>query len=303
MLSGQRSCTVLLHHYKSYPYGAVGPVEVLWKPYEEDSGQNESLKYDKELGVNHRTMWIWCHPSSHDIALKLFKDAFLRSDDAKARFREEEMEICVKHGAIMDAKLNIMNEGNEKKEPATDEKQNTFDIDTKVSNEVKDVCRGSEHLMNPKPSGCKIGIGFNKEEQKYKADNSKVGKMAAKPSIHSDVFQVSKSIVMKSMKLDFVKFRLTGPLSHQVIANALQLHNVKDTSLECWWKSFYSKESNTKVLKDGIDAWKILSSVVSPGQFPPNVIVALTVLDPRMNIPIKKSWPGKDSGWYVKLKD
>ena len=292
---------MLLHNYKSYPYGAVSPVEVLWKPCGEDSGQSESLKYDKEFEINCRTIWIWCHPSSHDDALKLFKDAFLRSGDGKVRFRDEGMEICVNHDALGDAKVNVLNKHDEKEEAGIDEKQNTFDIDAKASNEVMDGCRESECSLDPKPTGCKTSKNLNKEEQEYKAEDAKDEKVPAKPNIHSDVFQISKSIVMKSMKLDFVKFKFTGPLSHQVIANALQLHNVKDTALECWWKNFYSKESNTKLLKDSIDAWKVLSNVSSPGQFPPKVILALTVLDPRMNIPIKKSWPGKDSGWYGSL--
>ena len=118
----------------------------------------------------------------------------------------------------------------------------------------------------------------------------------AKPAMHSKTFVVSPSIVVKSLKLDFVKFRLTGPLAHRILVNSLQLHEVIDTDVKSWWGEFYGVESNRDLLRQSIAAWNALRDATSPGELPPRAVLALTVLDPRMNIPIKKTWPGKDDG-------
>lgn len=298
VLSGERSVTVLL--YKSYPSKALSPVDILWKPYiEGDEQENKSPNDHQEMAVKQRTLWVWCHPASHDDVLDTVKDAFIKSENGKSSCEEKGMEIGVDSNALgnmASCKSNVGSGDNILRDSGASKMQNILDVQARISDDKKDEFAVSEKSMMPGSNDCEEIIEVKESGRKYNTANFKDEKMELKPHIHSESFDISKSIQIESMKLDFVKFRLTGPLAHKVLVNALQLHEMVDTTLECWWRHFYSKESNIELLKESLDSWHMLSSVTSPGQFPPNVVLGLTVLDPRMNIPIKKTWPGKDSG-------
>ena len=110
----------------------------------------------------------------------------------------------------------------------------------------------------------------------------------------SEKFCVNDRILINSMKLDFVKIRLTGPSSHKVLVDALQLHNLKDSKSGSWWQKYYNS-SNKELLAEANNAWTILSNLSSQAELPSRVVLGLTVIDPRMNIPIRKTWPGKEA--------
>ena len=283
---------MLLFKPGSYPYGAISPVEVMWKPCRE-VGEQDKEKCAVEVKAKERMLWLWCHPASHDEVVETLKNAFVESGD-----RDEKMEVdgakfpTVKDRDVeMDApdgtpEVDVENlDRLEQKQP--EEGVAKFD-DTKL------LGRDNQELINENV-GCKgtndIGHGTRDE-----IDVGEDGKSVGNPSIFSGTFKVNKNTVIKSMKLDFVKFRLTGPLSHQILASSLQLHENVETECQSWWQEFYSNGPNAEVLKEAIKAWKMLRDVTSPGQFPPRVVLPLTVLDPRLNIPIKKTWPGKEPG-------
>ncbi|XP_065072261.1 ribonucleases P/MRP protein subunit POP1-like [Rhopilema esculentum] len=116
-----------------------------------------------------------------------------------------------------------------------------------------------------------------------------------KPTIFSETFNVNGRITIKSMKLDFVYIRLTGPLSHKILVDSLQLHCNADYNNEHWWGEFYKSENRNCNLSETSEAWEVLKHVTHPAELPPNVVVALTTIDPRMNLPIKKTWSGRES--------
>ena len=285
--------------YKSYPNKAVSPVDILWKPYREGDAQgNECLK-EQEVAAKQRTLWVWCHPASHDDVLDTVKDAFMKSENSKDGHGENEMEINVDINALEcmeSCRSNVGSGDSILHGSGVSEKPSILGVQARITDDVKGEFTVSKKSMIPESDNCKEVVEVKELGRKSTTVNFKDEKMEPKPHIHSESFDISKSIQIKSMKLDFVKFRLTGPLSQKVLVNTLQLHKMVDTTLECWWREFYRKERNIEVLKESIDAWHMLSAVTSPGQFPPNVVLGLTVVDPRMNIPIKKTWPGKDSG-------
>ena len=80
ILSGKRSCSIVLYEYDSYPYKAVAHVDIIWKPllpvFEEKQEMQGKGGSDSNL---HRTLWMWCHPACHDNVLDVIKDSFVRS--------------------------------------------------------------------------------------------------------------------------------------------------------------------------------------------------------------------------------
>jgi ribonuclease P/MRP protein subunit POP1 len=49
--SGARAAEVTLYHEQAFPYGLIGPVEIIWRPQEDH--------------LDERTIWIRVHPAIH----------------------------------------------------------------------------------------------------------------------------------------------------------------------------------------------------------------------------------------------
>lgn len=72
--SGGRSSRITLYHDQTFPYGLIGPVEIIWRPQEDH--------------LDERTIWIRTHPSVHaeivEVLERLISSANVRSSAASA---------------------------------------------------------------------------------------------------------------------------------------------------------------------------------------------------------------------------
>jgi len=57
--SGARAAQATLYHDQVFPYGLIGPVEVIWRPEEEH--------------LTERTVWLRIHPSLHGETISLIE--------------------------------------------------------------------------------------------------------------------------------------------------------------------------------------------------------------------------------------
>ncbi|KAJ8673599.1 hypothetical protein QAD02_004861 [Eretmocerus hayati] len=60
-------------------------------------------------------------------------------------------------------------------------------------------------------------------------------------------------------------------------------------SIDVWYKSYYQCQENLKSFHAQKDAFEIFKNLNSPSQLSPNLVLALTVLDPRFFLPHKRS--------------
>ena len=115
------------------------------------------------------------------------------------------------------------------------------------------------------------------------------------PLFLSSKYPYSVSIVELRDTLN--RFRLLGPLSQAVICDSLKKPTleysdnagelIKTNNNKSWWMSYYNKENH----EIAVDQWDYFNNILSskqPGQMQSNVIVALTVRDPRKTLPHKK---------------
>jgi ribonuclease P/MRP protein subunit POP1 len=75
---GARSSHVTLYHDQTFPYGLIGPAEVIWRP-EEDH-------------LDERTIWIRTHPSVHAEILEVLENLV-----ASSQFRSDEASTSTSH--------------------------------------------------------------------------------------------------------------------------------------------------------------------------------------------------------------
>ncbi|XP_004915183.1 ribonucleases P/MRP protein subunit POP1 isoform X2 [Xenopus tropicalis] len=101
------------------------------------------------------------------------------------------------------------------------------------------------------------------------------------------------AIRISDLTMEFVRYRLTGPLSHSVLTEALRsapLHKEteSDAGPHTWWADYCSNPENVRLHTLQESMFQLLQ-VGSPAEFPPGTILGLTVGDPRLNLPKQKT--------------
>ncbi|PSN54054.1 hypothetical protein C0J52_03083 [Blattella germanica] len=102
-------------------------------------------------------------------------------------------------------------------------------------------------------------------------------------------------IEMVLLKDTLNRFRLTGPLSQAALLESIQVanmmeENITEISETNWWKEFYTLSEDHKASWSYQNKlWESLRSTTSPAQLPPHSVLALTVRDPRLQLPSKRT--------------
>uniref|UniRef100_A0A6V7HLC7 Uncharacterized protein n=1 Tax=Bracon brevicornis TaxID=1563983 RepID=A0A6V7HLC7_9HYME len=98
---------------------------------------------------------------------------------------------------------------------------------------------------------------------------------------------------MELLRSSFNRFRIRGPLSIAVLIDTLKLarptfddhNNPIDKASNSWLEAWYGNSRNRKTSEVQCQVYDTMKKLNSPGQFPRNSILAITVMDPRMSLP------------------
>ena len=105
-------------------------------------------------------------------------------------------------------------------------------------------------------------------------------------------------VTVTSLKDTLVRFTLTGPESNAILRDALQAGDVRvgestdsvtGEPSHRWWETFYASKAAQEVNRKQRQFWESLRGVQSPGLLPAHCVIGLTVRDPRLLIPDKKT--------------
>ncbi|XP_049629822.1 ribonucleases P/MRP protein subunit POP1 [Suncus etruscus] len=102
-------------------------------------------------------------------------------------------------------------------------------------------------------------------------------------------------ITVSDLTLELNRFRLIGPLSHRVLTEALKPAPVHSGSEEAeqtphgWWAAACGKPAELALHRTQGAVFQLLGSIASPAELPPGMVLGLTVGDPRLNLPQKRS--------------
>jgi ribonuclease P/MRP protein subunit POP1 len=281
-LNGRREGSVMLYHQNAFPYGAIGRVNFLWKPAEVKSDDNV-----QEVNES-RHLWIWVHPG---FCQELLDELILLFN-------------FVEVNSATDTELSKRTE-----ELAAESSRR----DTKMSDET---------VSSPAKKKCKlIEVNANKKDvEKTKLETRNI------PFIRTPKYQSGTSSVRMILLKDTLnRFRLTGPLSQAVLLESLHVANIlevvsgktkidskmEEDSLDMrtvclqsshasddnrmmggpgdWWTEFYgvSHHKDSWYYQEAL--WHTLKGAGSPAQLPPHLVLALTILDPRLQLPSKRT--------------
>ena len=134
-----------------------------------------------------------------------------------------------------------------------------------------------------------------KEPVKKRQKVSSEEKLTAHDALNcvNPVYKNSK-IEVRSLKDAFCRYRLDGPLSSAILSSLLIPMNgasLKDQGIadNKWWNNYYTTEDSLKVHDLQQQFAKKLEYIQSPGELPSHAVLTLTVKDPRLLLPPKKT--------------
>jgi ribonuclease P/MRP protein subunit POP1 len=285
-LDGMREGSVMLFHQNTFPYGAIGVVNFLWKPSEEIKSDNMEIS-------ETRTLWMWVHPAFYQELL----------DELILLFNF----TAVKNEADTDLNKAACHESFA---------ENAVTSDSKISEETTAL---------PAKKKCKP-VKVSQKERKLDIEKTKLETrnipFIRTPKYCSD----NGSVKMVLLKDTLNRFRLTGPLSQAVLLESLHIANILEadpsknkpnseeeekssvadticlqsshvSTDDCktgenvdWWTQFYGESQHHKQSwYYQTTLWQSLKGAASPAQLPPHLVLALTILDPRLQLPSKRT--------------
>ncbi|XP_061632850.1 ribonucleases P/MRP protein subunit POP1 [Phyllopteryx taeniolatus] len=208
----------------------------------------------RSLGSVHRQMWTWVHPTLKQDILSEF------------------LSVCQCHEAVVPLPMPYGTR--------------TEAISTKDS--------------EPKPDGApeiKQAPGTKRKQSQKDASGPPPKKIFGDGTRSPDTPVTWKSnstgILINDLTMEIVRYRLIGPQSHSVLADALEAAtNCDDMSKSqpscLWWPDHCKDEHKMKLHQQQTDVFHLLKGIYSTAELPPGTVLGLTVDDPRLNIPAKR---------------
>lgn len=161
---------------------------------------------------------------------------------------------------------------------------------------------------------CKLIVASKSDAVEKTEGSGGHGEGKLQNPVAGGIEQVELSVA--SRRFDLVRFRLTGPQSHALLASTFTVSAKVDapnkvnekTSKRRRRNKDKSKLSSSNWWRNGEDGaanalWEKLRQVSSPSVLPCECVIGLTVLDPRLDLPLKKmsvseAKDANDSGKY-----
>ncbi|XP_062916061.1 ribonucleases P/MRP protein subunit POP1 isoform X2 [Mobula hypostoma] len=123
---------------------------------------------------------------------------------------------------------------------------------------------------------------------------------------------LTTGIIIEDLTMEILRYRLIGPLSHSVIAEVLQPAVVMENSevteatetraLPCWWSQYCRNSEDVALHNRQGDFLQLLSGITSPAEISAGSVLGLTVRDPRLNIPEKRTTALPDPSKFKDLE-
>ncbi|XP_033914870.3 ribonucleases P/MRP protein subunit POP1 [Acipenser ruthenus] len=215
----------------------------------EPLGQVTFIWKPKKVPSEERQLWIWTHPTS------------------KQDLLSELLSVCQCSEAI------------EPRAPIPGPATSSWKVEQKAEAELL----GRKRKRN------------DKEGEEAVAVKKIIGDGTRLPNQPVSWRSETTGIVMSDLTMEILRYRLIGPLSHCVLADAFKpASDCKEpdgvTEGPCsWWLKHCKDADNLSIHHRQKDTFQLLKGVGSPAEIPAGTVLGLTVDDPRLNLPNKRS--------------
>uniref|UniRef100_A0A9L0J4T6 POP1 homolog, ribonuclease P/MRP subunit n=1 Tax=Equus asinus TaxID=9793 RepID=A0A9L0J4T6_EQUAS len=183
-----------------------------------------------------------------------------------------------------------------------------------ILEEIKAVCQCMEPI---KPTVCIQDPVLSPSQEKSQTElpEEKIGKKRKRKDDGEDGKPIKKvigdgtrdpyqpyswispatGIIISDLTMEMNRFRLIGPLAHSILTEALKAASVhtegEDTEKtpHCWWVETCRNPDSVSLHHRQEAIFELLGGVTSPAEIPAGTVLGLTVGDPRINLPQKRS--------------
>ncbi|XP_008981675.1 ribonucleases P/MRP protein subunit POP1 isoform X2 [Callithrix jacchus] len=143
----------------------------------------------------------------------------------------------------------------------------------------------------------KIGKKRKRKDDRENAQPIKkiIGDGTRDPSLPYSWISPATGIIISDLTMEINRFRLIGPLSHSILIEAIKaasVHTVGEDTEETphhWWIETCKDPDSVSLHYRQEAVFELLGGITSPAEVPTGTILGLTVGDPRINLPPKKS--------------
>ncbi|KFV90094.1 Ribonucleases P/MRP protein subunit POP1, partial [Eurypyga helias] len=181
-----------------------------------------------------------------------------------------------------------------------------------ILRELKTIfqCSEPEEVYIPEPVTTSVqeeeqmDVGLNLGKKRKKEDKEGEKAVPVKKILGDgtrDPFQsyswISQTtgIAISDRTMEILRYRLIGPLSHSVLTETLKAASLQtemadsETELNNWWVENCKDSEKVSLHQRQSAIFELLEGIGSPSEMPPGTILGLTVGDPRVNLPKKKT--------------
>ncbi|XP_004640117.1 ribonucleases P/MRP protein subunit POP1 [Octodon degus] len=183
-----------------------------------------------------------------------------------------------------------------------------------ILEEIKTVCqclepvRSAVSIPSPPPT-------LSQEKSQTEMTDEKIGKKRKRKDDKEDPNPVKKiigdgtrdarqpyswmsantGIIISDLSLEMNRFRLIGPLSHSILTDVLKAASVHtgeediEETPHHWWIGACRNAASVALHRRQEAIFELLGGITSPAEIPAGTILGLTVGDPRINLPQKRS--------------
>ncbi|MBN3308477.1 POP1 protein, partial [Amia calva] len=176
--------------------------------------------------------------------------------------------------------------------------------------ELQSVCQCSEPInprapeAHPAPAPCPTESAAEEKpigKKRKRADGEGLASVSVKKIIGDGTCPPNKpvswnskttGIVISDLTMEILRYRLIGPLSHCILTDTLRPATdlAGATVSSCfWWPEHCMNDNNMLLHHQQADMFQLFSGVCSTAEIPAGTVLGLTVDDPRLTIPKKRS--------------
>ena len=317
-LSGCREGMLVLYHYDSYPYHAIGCISFMWQPISDNFIDTTD---------NERQLWIWCHPSCYREVWDEIQKCYKEMENSEVVDTSVDIVRSVDSVCLTLPPKPTAEKNNQSMNKMIDHSKIKDESAKDVSAEQIEANEAKVRLSTD--NSVKSGHSTDESMTAKSVSDEKTEEMTAYSKPRSLSCTIG-SIRVSSLKDNLVRHRLIGPKSHAILSNIVKPAIVDlnynwnpdmdgepmDTSTtestpndngttQHWWQAYYADNDHLKANNDQTMFVETrLYHCQSPGEVPPRSIVGMVVRDPRLLRPqVRTAAQTQDKGKVVHCID
>nr|XP_032810680.1 ribonucleases P/MRP protein subunit POP1 isoform X2 [Petromyzon marinus] len=289
-LSGQRQGSLVMYRANGFPTQPLGPVTFLWRPLQKPD--------EREMNTEHRQLWIWVHPAMKNEVLSELKENFkclepvLEPPDLKVAPPTQTPGVTgPAEGTRSSAEASGIQAASAPQRAQLGETSAARKSEMKAA--LPEAARGARR---GKASGTRKRRAEDGEQQQPGAPPAKriYGDGTRGPHEPRSWSSVSTGTVLTDLTMEMVRFQLIGPRSGFILTHALRpadVHHSEGQGKTSWWLKVCSEPSHVLQHENQGQIFQLLAGLGSASDVPPGCVLGLTVGDPRLDLPNKRTIP------------